>query len=461
MRVVAICLLASIASVGAFAAPTASAAKRVPCVIGEKGGPKCSVLEARVKWSADGDTVKPKIRKGNKWLPKRPVRMTGIQAMELYNYSRRSRKGECMAVEAAEALDKLVHGQVFRLVSMRKAAGGGARGRLRSTLQVKKGGRWIDPAMVLLEKGLVLWNPDGDEWAWNEAYSGIAQEAASRGVGIWNPEACKRPGPSQNSPLKIKVKWNGGGHETANSEWVRITNQDPFFPVSLAGWRLRDASARSKGVKDKGAYKFPADAVIPAGGSVIVRVGRGTNGNGTFYWGLAKPLFQNVKKDKRMMGDGVYLFDPQLEMRAHVQYPCRTSCADPLAGKVNVTARYEGATYEWITVSNGSGEPISLDGYEMESVPWFYEFGPADVLAPGQALVLFRNKADFVPVTDARAGLVPAVPGRVPFLNATIFRNWGHTEALFGDKSDIVTLRNPLGAPVICHAWGGERCPNA
>jgi hypothetical protein len=147
-------------------------------------------------------------------------------------------------------------------------------------------------------------------------------------------------------------------------------------------------------------------------------------------------------------------------MRAQVQYPCRTSCTDPLAGKVDVAVRFEGATYEWVKVSNTSGETISLDGYEMESVPWFYEFGRGDVLAPGQALILFRDQAGMVPVTDARAGLVQATPGRIPFLNVTIFRNWGHTEALFGDNSDIVTLRNPLGAPVTCHAWGGERCPS-
>ena len=460
MKTLRVALLVTVVSAFAFA-PTATAAKRVPCVIGEKGGPTCSVLEARVKWSADGDTIKPRIRHRGGWSTKRPVRMTGIQAMELYNYSRRSRKGECMAVEAAEQLDKLVHGQVFRLVSMNKAAGGGLRGRLRSTLQVKKGGRWIDPAMVLLEKGLVLWNPDGDEWAWNGAYSRIAQEAAARGVGIWNPVACGKPGPYQISPLSLKVKWNGGGHETANSEWVRITNGDPVNSVSLEGWRLRDASTRSKGVKDKGAYRFPPSAVIPPNSSITVRVGRGTNANGLFYWGLAKPLFQNVKKDKRQVGDGVYLFDPQLEMRAFVQYPCRTSCVEPLAGRVDVTARYEGATYEWVKVTNISAAPFTLNGYEMESVPWFYEFGPGDVVAPGEALILFRNKADMVPVTDARAGLVPAIPGRVPFTNASIFHSWGHTEPLFGDRSDIVTLRNPLGAPVACHAWGGEKCPDA
>ena len=61
--------------------------------------------------------------------------------------------------------------------------------------------------------------------------------------------------------------------------------------------------------------------------------------------------------------------------------------------------------------------------------------------------------------TTSANTLVPALPGRMPFLGVTAFHNWGHTDPLFGDKSDVVTLRNPLGAPVVCDAWGGEKCP--
>ena len=462
LRLLAIALLACVASAGALATAPSAHAKRVPCVAGQKGKPKCIVLKAKVKWAADGDTLKPKIKRRGGWSPKTPVRMTGIQAMELYNYRHRRRKGECMAVEAAKQLDKLVHGKAFRLVSMHMKPGNGERARIRSSLQVKRQGRWIDPAMVLLEKGLVLWDPDGHEWAWNGAYSRLAEQAAARGVGLWNPVACGKPGPAQDAPLSMKLKWDGEGRDTANSEWVRIKNGDPLNAVSLAGWRLRDAASRAKGGKDQSAYKFPAGAVIPPGGRITVRIGRGPNGNGVFHWGLAKALFQNATNDKKQIGDGVYLFDPHLEMRAHMQYPCRTECPEPLAGKVSLEARYTGATYEWTTVMNTSSETIWLNEYEMESVPWFYEFGPADVLAPGQALVLFNNRPpDLAPLTKASAGLVPAVPGRMPFKDVSFFRSWGHTKPLFGDRDDTVTLRNPLGAPVVCHAWGGEKCPTA
>jgi hypothetical protein len=71
-------------------------------------------------------------------------------------------------------------------------------------------------------------------------------------------------------------------------------------------------------------------------------------------------------------------------------------------------------------------------------VPWFYEFEPFTVLQPGQALVLYIGSGG----SQGRA----------------IVKNWG-MRPLLADKKDIVTLRNVLGAPVACHAWGGKKCP--
>ena len=30
---------------------------------------------------------------------------------------------------------------------------------------------------------------------------------------------------------------------------------------------------------------------------------------------------------------------------------------------------------------------------------------------------------------------------------------------MFRIRSDVVTLRDPMGAPLVCNAWGGEKCP--
>ena len=29
---------------------------------------------------------------------------------------------------------------------------------------------------------------------------------------------------------------------------------------------------------------------------------------------------------------------------------------------------------------------------------------------------------------------------------------------MFRIRSDVVTLRDPMGAPLVCNAWGGEKC---
>jgi endonuclease YncB( thermonuclease family) len=457
-------------AISLFWVPSASAAK-VPCVVGTKA-PKCKVWTAKVKDAADGDTFRPKVREGKKWSDKVTVRMTGIQAPELKSYSRaHGRKGNCMGVEAAEALDKMLNGQV-RLVAMKGGSTtAGGRHRLRRTVQVKKGGKWIDPAMVLLEKGLVFWLPNGsDEWAWNGAYGRLAEEAAAKGVGLWNPNACSRGGSPASDTLNLKVKWDAEGtdsRKTANGEWVRIRNTDPVNPVSLKGWSLRDSDLR--GQKMRSGYQFPADAVIPAGGSVTVHVGSGRDSGGKYFWGENKVIFDNATNDKKQMGDGAYLFDPDSEMRAHMQYPCRVTCAEPLDGKLGVSARYLGIEHEWITVTNRSAEWISLNEYEVENVPYFYEFGARDVLAPGKALTLWVRRPHDVPADVAGSKLLVtpspglSVPGLTDFASTTAFISWGFDKGLLADDGDVVVVRNPQGAPVAgaCDFWGGFRCPKS
>lgn len=458
-------LALSAAAITLLLAAPAALAKKVPCVVGTKA-PKCHMWEAKVKFVADGDTLRPKVRKRKTWV-KSTVRMTGIQAPELSSYSRaKGRRGNCLAVEAAEELERLVKRRTVRLVAMKGGSTtGGKRTRLRRTIQVQRGGKWIDPAMVLLQKGLVLFSPSGSEWAWNGTYSRLAQQAAVDGVGLFDPIACGKPGPSQDSPLSLKVKWDGEGRDTPNSEWVRIKNHDPVNAVSLAGWTLRDSHLR--GQKMQSGYRFPPSASVPPDGSIIVRVGRGSNGAGTFHWGLGETIFENATGDRRQIGDGAYLFDPHSELRAHTQYPCRVACSEPLAGRVNVRARYLGREFEWITITNTSSGPISLDEYEIENVPWFYEFGPQDVLAPGEAVTLWINKPVPVPLDlpGPRVLVMPepglSLRGLTDFADSALFRSWGHSTAMLADGADAVTLRNPGGIPVqgACHTWGGFPCP--
>ena len=348
-------------------------------MLGQKK-PKCFIQNAKVVAVGDGDTFKARI--GNsKHL--QLVRMTGIQAMELKVYGRRKgRKGECNAVKAADALDKMVRRKTVRLVSVKRdAITKGSRGRYRRSVQVKIGGRWVDPALELLRKSLVLWFPNGQEWAWNRQYSQVAAEMAAQGRGIWDPESCG-PGPGAGIPLSMKLKWDAQGSDgkAPNEEWARITNLDPTRTLDMHNWWFRDSHLRPR-------LEFPAGAQIPPGGSIKVHAGRGQHDADSFYWGLGEAPWENVVGGARAMGDGGYLFDPKGNVRAFVQYPCRVNCFEPAAGRVSIQATYRGT--EFVTLTNTSSTPVDLSYYEVESVPWFYEFEPFTVLQPGQALVLY------------------------------------------------------------------------
>jgi endonuclease YncB( thermonuclease family) len=422
-------VVAALSLSAALPAPAAHAA-RGPCLVDGPKKPKCIVWTGKVGAVDDGDTINVNL-KGDRTRRKVKIRLTGIQAMELTRYGRRrGRRGECNAVKAAERLEQLIRrgGSRVRVAAQHAGSTTGARGRLRRSIAVKRGRGWVDAGAVLLEEGLALWFPNGREWAWNRSYSRIAERAQASGRNVWDPESC-RSGPSQASPLRIKVKWDAQGNDARhlNGEWVRITNEDPVNEVSLHRWWFRDSHLRR--------YRFPRQARIPAGGSIRLHVGRGRAN--TFHWGLRETAFENVTNDRKQIGDGGYLFDPHGDLRAYVQYPCRSGCRDPLKGKVRITASYRAP--ESIRVHNTSNGVVDLHEYEIESVPWFYELGRDAVLAPGESFRLWIKRA----------------PGR----ETPTRRGWGRKKYLLSDRRDVVTLRNPLGAPVACDSWGGIECP--
>ncbi|HYH58617.1 MAG TPA: lamin tail domain-containing protein [Thermoleophilaceae bacterium] len=475
MRVSVLGLMAAVL-IALVAAPSAGAAAKVPCVPGESGA-KCKVWEAKVKYVADGDTLRPYVKKSNgKWGDKLNVRVIGIQAPELKSYTHASRKGNCLGVEAAEKLDKLIKGE-FRLVALfASSEGSGKTKRARRALQVKQGGKWIDPAIELLEAGLVLPFPNGKEWPWNGAYVRAAEEAKLAGRGLWNPEACGDKGPSPQATednLIMKVKWDAEGFDKPWGEWVRIVNTGTTA-VPLKGWTLRDSHLRDDGVatKMKSGYNFPANAVIPARGSIRVVVGQSRDAGklasepNTLYWGLNETIFDNASNDKKQIGDGAYLFDPDMEMRVGQMFPCRTTCAEKYDGDLDLDVQNWGTEDEWITVKNTSSQTVFLYQYELENQPFYYEFGIGDFLLPGEAITVFANRVHTVNVPLGRGGIridvnpLRRLPG-LPFADSKLFGEWGH-EGLLNGNDDIVVLRNEMGDPVrgACAEWGNKfTCP--
>jgi hypothetical protein len=245
----------------------------------------------------------------------------------------------------------MIRKKKVRLAALKLGSTTGGRGRLRRHISVKSRGRWIDVGAVLLREGLALWFPNANEWAWNRTYSQLAAEAAQKGIGIWDTASCGA-GPSQASGLEMKVKWDANGTDNKNisGEWARITNNDPFNAISLRGWWFRDSHLPR--------YNFPNAASIPAGGSVQVRPGGARSTRTDFYWDVGEPIFENASGDKRAMGDGGYLFDPQGDLRAWVQYPCPVGCADPVEGNVSFQAHMQAP--EYIRIRNTSNGLLNL-----------------------------------------------------------------------------------------------------
>lgn len=252
----------------------------------------------------DGDTVIARIDGKT-----HRIRITGLNAMELTDYRPGHRKGQCHARQAARRLERLVLDKSVRITARDAASESGQR--LRRSLAVEDAsGTWIDPAAVLVREGLALWLPNKVEYLPNSSYPVLAAQAAAEGRGLWNTDACG-VGPSRNATLRVAVKWQG-------AETVSIDNQGAN-PVSLADWRVRDSSYHGKLARG---YTFPAGTVIPAGGTVVLHTGEGSNGGGHYYWGLNDKVrvFDNVTDAPTLMADGAYLFDPQGDLRAAQQY---------------------------------------------------------------------------------------------------------------------------------------------
>jgi endonuclease YncB( thermonuclease family) len=285
---------------GALAAAPAASAVTGPCV---PGGPTCHVWTGRVSFIADGDTID--VRVGGRV---RPIRITGINAMELTRYSKypSRRRGDCHGVAATNRLEQLLRRGHLRVRLAAEDPSSRSGHRLRRQVSVRIGGAWVDVGRTLLAEGHALWLPNSVESAWQDDYRVLSEHARNAGLRLWDPRGCGA-GPSADAGLSLRLNWDADGNDGANvnGEWARISTPSGA-PVSLHRWRFRDSALRH--------YTFPAGATIPAGGSVLLRMGRGPSGGDEFHWGLSTPPFENH-------GDGGYLFDPRGNLRASVIYP--------------------------------------------------------------------------------------------------------------------------------------------
>ena len=397
-------------------AAAGAAPRKAPCVPGESQ-PRCLVWSGKVLHVDDGDTFDIRIA----GVGTKAVRLTGVNAQELTRYANEQsrRRGECHALEAVARSERLIEGERVRVSAIKASSRSGRR--IRRSVAFKRGGRWQDLGSLLVREGHALWLPGHPETAWNRTYSVLAAEAAKAGRGLYDPDYCGA-GPSPAAALRLWVNWDAEGTDKSNvnGEWVRIKNLGSA-PVPLGGWRVRDSDLRG--------YDLPGSAVVPAGGTITVHMGRGSSSGTSFFWGLRAPPFENE-------GDGAYLFDPQGDIRALMIYPCRVDCSDPLQGQIDLDAspRRE----EFVTVRNLASVPVDLEGYRLQTPHHGYAFPPDSVLEPGEAM---RIETQGDPSDDTR-----------------LVKHWGFDDTILrdgGDRLEVVTYDE---IRVACTSWGSGSC---
>jgi endonuclease YncB( thermonuclease family) len=321
-RLVSVLGAAAVAGALAVVPATPAAAATTPC-LPTGPSPLCQVWTGKVVGVNDGDTLSVDIAGDGTDTP-RSIRLINAQAMEQTVYSSipRHRRGECHSLAATTRLEQLIKagGGVVRLTAQQ--ASSSSRSRPLRSVAVKINGVWRDVGLDLLRRGLTLWQPFGDEWAWNPQYRIAQAQAARDGLNLFDTDTCGT-GPAQGAALSVVVNYDAEGPDdrNLNGEWVRVDNHS-VTPLSVAGWWVRDSALRR--------YTFPAGTVVPAQGTIHVHAGSGTDTATHKFWGQTAPVFDNPTFDAQAHGDGAYLFDPQGDMRGWMQYPCVLSCpAEP------------------------------------------------------------------------------------------------------------------------------------
>jgi endonuclease YncB( thermonuclease family) len=412
--------LATVAAI-APAASHAADVKLRPCPAGEPSA-TCQVWTGKVTFVGDGDTLSVDVRGDGTKKPVR-VRLIGVQAMEehVYTSDPAQRVGECHANEATARVEQLVKAGNGRVRLAAQHADSTSRKRPLRDVAVKFAGHWHDIGRTLVREGHALVMASTREWAWNRSFSTLEQQAET-GANLWDPEYC---GAGPDAHVRVLAYADPEGPDV-DGEWVKLTNEDPVNSLDLGGWWLRDSALHF--------LVFPSDTVLAPGATLTVWVGEGLGNAGNVFWGNSAAIFNDPNDEG--MGDGAYLFDPDGDPRAWMEYPCRVACADPAQGAVQIRAKYSGT--EYATFTNVSDAPLDLENYRVESAPHTYVFDGDALLQPGESLRLYTRGS---PQDDTRTR-----------------KHWGLDKQILANEGDHVSLTTLRYIPVACTAWGRGSC---
>jgi hypothetical protein len=159
-------------------------------------------------------------------------------------------------------------------------------------IQRQSGSSWVPVASGVTSDPAAVFNTTVSGNGLYRAYIGadpsngvLAGYSATRSIGVVAPA----PTPPAGSVGFTKIQYNSpgadnGSNTSLNGEWVQVTNKTRAT-VALRGWTVRDAANH--------VYTF-GSFNLPAGKSVVVHTGKGTNTAAHRYWGRTGYVWNNT-----------------------------------------------------------------------------------------------------------------------------------------------------------------------
>jgi endonuclease YncB( thermonuclease family) len=368
---------------------------------------------------ADGDTEFIDIAGDGKAA--RKVRNAGIQAME---------HGQCHAGSAAARMKALTVGKNATLSA--PAGVPNSLGRPVRTVTVGSD----DVQETLLQEGYVLFlNLTGERTNGYE-YRYAMEKAATQGKNLWDKSWCKS-GPQQSITPQIWINYDANGKDSnlkgSNAEYARIYNPTSHT-LNLNHWWLRDATLDPY-------VHFKSNAKIAPHKTMFVWVRKGKNTKSNYHFGRSHEIFTNPTSQTGDIGDGVYLFDPDGDLRAHADYPCVYSCSKPALRITKVVADAAGddnknANGESITVKNTGGSNVQMWRVVLQFGGNIYRYGFGNVLKPGHSIVVKMGKGK----------------------NTAATKHFGSKTSRLSNSGGKAWLRTTEAVQLTCTTWGNGHC---
>lgn len=382
-------------------------------------GQKVLQSKAKVVKVIDGDTMRVNIKGDNRGPV--IVRNAGMNTLE---------KRDCHYQAATRTLKKLSGRKVILRSSRdsQKVTTSG-RNRLQRFVFTHKG---VDLQEQMIARGLALPYNFGVETMGQEKYSQRVQEAAARGVGLFDTDSCGA-GPNPEAQLELIVHYDASGRDrkNLNGKFIRILNNGQSA-VNLSGWFILTGRNR---------YYFPRGTVVQPGTPVKLHMGKGTNTATSFYWGT-KGLKLPVPENSRYQGISVLLMDPDGDARSWKIYPCRVDCSHSARDAFKVSVVYDPPgnpdlpNDETVSFTNTSGQRVDMSYLVAEIRHLTYEFQPGVYVDPGETLVIHMGKGNPTRLKHFLGEADKYLPGP---------KNGG-----------LIGLRDDRAIKMACYAWGPD-----